>query len=100
MAKGKVILGLLAGAAVGAIAGILLAPGKGSETRKDLSKRGRDTVDNLKSKVSDLVDTVADKYLSGSEGKKGGSKGDSGLERTRSTASNLAPGAPSPDFHT
>lgn len=50
MAKGKMLLGLLAGAAAGAVAGILLAPGKGSETRKNLSKRGRDTVDNLKVK--------------------------------------------------
>lgn len=87
MAKDKVILGLLAGAVVGAVAGILLAPGKGSETRKNLSKRGRDTVDNLKGKASELIDTVADKYLSGSEG-----------DNAKSTDSHLAPGAPSPDF--
>lgn len=95
MAKGNVILGLLAGAAAGAAAGILLAPGKGSETRKSLSKKGKDTVDNLKGKVNDLVDTVADKYLSGNENSPRGSKDDSGLQRTRSTASALASGAPS-----
>jgi len=95
MAKGKVILGLLAGAAAGAAAGILLAPGRGSETRKNLSERGRSAVDNLKGKVNDLVDTVADKYLAGNERNQGGSNSESGMERTRSTASRLAPGAPS-----
>jgi gas vesicle protein len=105
MAKNNVILGLLAGAAAGAVAGILLAPEKGSETRKNLSRRSRDTVDGIRGKVNDLVDTVADKYLSGSEGgqrgqssrtESGMSSGrqNSGTERSRSSESQ-APGAPS-----
>ena len=93
MTKGKVILGLLAGAAAGAAAGVLLAPGKGSETRKNLSQRGRDTVDNLKGKVTDIVETVADKYLAGTKPESRGRSTRS--ERSRSTGSDLAPGAPS-----
>jgi len=94
----SMVLGLLAGAAAGLIAGILLAPDKGSETRKNLSQKGKDTVDNLKGKVNDLVDTVADKYMSG-KGKSGNEEestfGDTGLDRTRSTASHVTPGNPS-----
>ena len=93
MSKGKVILGLLAGAAAGAAAGVLLAPGKGSETRKNLSQKGRDTVDNLKGKVNDIVDTVADKYLAGTKQESQGRGTRS--ERSRSTGSDLAPGSPS-----
>lgn len=99
MAKGKMIVGLLAGAAAGAIAGILLAPDKGSVTRDNLSRKGRDTVDNLKTKASDLIDTVADKYLAGHEGSQGSARrNEGGMERTRSAASSFnsgTPGAPS-----
>jgi hypothetical protein len=92
----SMLLGLIAGAAAGLIAGILMAPDKGSETRRTLSQKGRETVDNLKGKVNDLVDTVADKYMSGKPGKDDqGNFGDSGLDRTRSTASHVTPGSPS-----
>ena len=36
--KGKVILSLLAGATIGAVAGLLLAPETGDETRSGLKK--------------------------------------------------------------
>lgn len=90
----SLVLGLLAGAAIGVIAGILLAPEKGSETRRNLSQKGRDTVDNLKSKVTELVDTVADKYMSGKSGKEESNFSETGLKRTHSTASHVTPGAP------
>ena len=41
MNTGKVVLGTLAGLAFGAIAGILLAPEKGSTTRKQISDKGQ-----------------------------------------------------------
>lgn len=94
MAKGTVLIGLLAGAAAGAVAGVLLAPGKGSETRKNLSNKSKETVGNLKGKVNDFVDTVADKYLSGNDSQGIGHR-DGSLDRTRSTASHLNPGTPS-----
>lgn len=61
-ADSKVLLGLLAGAAIGAIAGILFAPDKGSETRKKISRNTADMGDQLKNSFNDFVDTVKDKY--------------------------------------
>ncbi|HRP31770.1 MAG TPA: YtxH domain-containing protein [Agriterribacter sp.] len=58
----KVVLGLLAGAAIGAIAGILFAPDKGSETRKKISKNTAEMGDQLKHSFNEFVDTVKDKY--------------------------------------
>ena len=45
MSTGKVVLGTLAGLAIGAIAGILFAPEKGSVTRKQIMDKGDDLVD-------------------------------------------------------
>lgn len=58
---GKVLLGVLAGVAAGAILGILLAPDKGSETRKKIMKKGEDYADALKDKFDELVDGVSEK---------------------------------------
>ena len=63
----KVALGVLAGAAVGAIAGVLLAPDKGSETRKKISKKTSDTVNAAKDKVASVVDTIGSKLQNGKE---------------------------------
>jgi gas vesicle protein len=51
---------LLAGFALGVLAGILLAPDKGSETRKKIGKTGKD----LKNKFNDFVDSIHDKFNS------------------------------------
>ena len=55
MGNGKVILGVLAGVAAGAIFGILFAPDKGCETRKKIAKKGADVADDLKNKMNDFV---------------------------------------------
>jgi gas vesicle protein len=60
MSSGKVLLGLLAGVAAGALAGILLAPNKGSVTRKRISKKGDDYVEGLKEKFNDFLDDIKD----------------------------------------
>ena len=54
--------GLLAGAAAGAILGILFAPDKGSETRKKIAEKGTDIADNIKTKANEYADIVAEKY--------------------------------------
>ncbi|MBX3242430.1 MAG: YtxH domain-containing protein [Chitinophagaceae bacterium] len=58
----KVVLGFLAGAAIGAIAGILFAPEKGSDTRQKIAKSTSDLGDNLKDSFNEFIDTVKHKY--------------------------------------
>ena len=64
MSTGKVVLGTLAGLAIGAIAGILFAPDKGSKTRKQIMDKGDDYLDELKSKVDQISDFLAEKFES------------------------------------
>ena len=61
MSTGKVVLGTLAGLAIGAIAGILFAPEKGSTTRQQILDKGDDYVEKLKSKYDEFCQTLADK---------------------------------------
>jgi gas vesicle protein len=58
MSSGKILLGVLAGVAAGALIGILFAPDKGSETRKKIVEKGEDYVDDIKEKVGGLIDDL------------------------------------------
>lgn len=49
---------LITGFAVGLLVGILIAPDKGSETRKRISEKGKD----LKDQFNDFVDYWAEKF--------------------------------------
>lgn len=62
MESNKVVLGVLAGVAVGALAGILFAPAKGIKTRKRIVSKARFYTDELQSKIEDLVDDVSEQY--------------------------------------
>ncbi|HRD06626.1 MAG: YtxH domain-containing protein [Saprospiraceae bacterium] len=55
-----VVLGVLGGLAVGMVAGILLAPDKGSETRKKLVNQGKDLKNDIKGSFDKWSDTVAE----------------------------------------
>ncbi len=45
--QSKILLGILGAAAAGVIAGMLIAPDKGSETRKKIKNKAKDYADNL-----------------------------------------------------
>lgn len=64
MSTGKVVLGTLAGLAIGALAGILFAPEKGSKTRKQIMDKGDDYVNEIKSKFDEFVDSLTEKFAS------------------------------------
>lgn len=48
--SGKILTAMLAGAAAGAIMGVLFAPDKGSETRKKIKDKGKGIADDVKDK--------------------------------------------------
>jgi len=61
MNLGKVLLGIVAGAAIGAAAGVLFAPKKGSVTRRYVSKKGKKYAGKLEDKFNDLIDSINEK---------------------------------------
>jgi gas vesicle protein len=62
MNTNKVVLGVISGVAIGALAGILFAPAKGSKTRKRIMKKGSNYTKELKNKFEDIYHNVAAKY--------------------------------------
>jgi gas vesicle protein len=62
MSTGKIVLGTLAGLAVGAIAGILCAPEKGSKIRRKIMHKGEDYMDDMKSKFDDILDSLTNQF--------------------------------------
>lgn len=62
MSTGKIVLGTLAGLAVGAIAGILFAPEKGSKTRRKIMHKSEDYMDDMKSKFDDILDSLTNQF--------------------------------------
>ncbi|MBK9637063.1 MAG: YtxH domain-containing protein [Bacteroidetes bacterium] len=61
MKEGKIVLGVLAGLAAGAVLGILLAPDKGSNTRKKITGKGSKYMDDIKEKLNDVYHSILDK---------------------------------------
>ncbi len=64
MSTGKVVLGAVAGLAVGAILGVLFAPEKGSVTRQKIADQGHDLADGVKSKYKEFADSISEKFQS------------------------------------
>lgn len=62
MDSGKVLLGVLAGVAVGATLGILFAPDKGSVTRKKIAAKGDDYAEGLEEKFNELIEGVTKQF--------------------------------------
>lgn len=55
---------MLIGAAVGAVAGVLFSPAKGSTTRRKLYRRSEDFVDDIEDSISEFYDDVSKRYSS------------------------------------
>lgn len=62
MKAGKILVGILSGAAVGAAFGMLFAPKKGKDTRKQIADRSNEYMYDTKSKFNDLSDNLSQKY--------------------------------------
>lgn len=61
MSSGKVLLGVLAGVAAGAVLGILFAPDKGSKTRKKIVDSSEDVLDDMSDKLKSFVEDITKK---------------------------------------
>jgi gas vesicle protein len=53
MSKLNVAIGTVAGVAAGALLGVLFAPEKGTETRRKLSDKSKETANSLKNKFAE-----------------------------------------------
>lgn len=56
MSAGRFLAGVIVGGALGAIAGILLAPQSGEETREMLSEASKDVAEKTDKTVKDIQD--------------------------------------------
>jgi len=54
----KIMLGFAAGAALGAVVGILFSPVKGKDLRKKMTDKGKKIVDEVKGKFKSRVNEV------------------------------------------
>jgi len=64
MKTSKLIAIVLLSAAAGAVAGLLMAPESGAETRKKIKKRAQQFGDMVKDKMDEFSDTISQKYAS------------------------------------
>ena len=64
MKAGKLLVGLVSGAALGAAVGMLFAPKKGKDIRKKLGKTSENYINDAKSKYNDFSDNLNDKVES------------------------------------
>jgi gas vesicle protein len=68
MSSGKVLLGIVVGAAVGAVLGVLFAPAKGSVTRKRIARRGTDYAEAVKENLNEYINAITEEYDTIKEG--------------------------------
>lgn len=58
MKAGKIIIGLLSGAAAGAAIGMLFAPKKGADTRREIGQTGDSYLKGAKTKFNEFADNI------------------------------------------
>ncbi|MCF4101815.1 YtxH domain-containing protein [Gillisia sp. M10.2A] len=61
MKVGKLLVGLVSGAAAGAALGILFAPKKGKDTRKQITDTSEDYIQGAKGKFNEFADNLSHK---------------------------------------
>lgn len=62
MKSGKVFLGILVGTTAGALMGMLFAPQKGADARKNIEKMGKEYSDTMKKKFDKSIDGITKKF--------------------------------------
>jgi gas vesicle protein len=62
MSTTKVVLGVVAGAATGALVGVLFAPARGAVTRRSIIRKGERQVGDLKHSFNGFIDIITDKF--------------------------------------
>ena len=62
MKTNNALLGVVAGLAAGAVIGILLAPEKGSKTRKKIADKAENLTSDLKDGINSTLSTLEKKY--------------------------------------
>ncbi len=64
MNKVNMLISVVIGSFIGALLGVLFAPDKGEKTRKQLSKKGDEYTEAVKSELDDFVKNMRKKYES------------------------------------
>lgn len=62
MRSGKILMGVLSGAAAGAVLGVLFAPKKGADMRRKISDTSNAYADQTKTRFNEMVGSVSSKY--------------------------------------
>ncbi len=65
MNSGKVILGVLAGLAAGALMGVLFAPDKGSESMSRITKKGDEYLNSVRERFNSILDAISGQFNGG-----------------------------------
>lgn len=63
MDAGKVVIGIMAGLATGALLGVLFAPDKGYKTRKRIGRDTEKITDEMTDKFQEFVDGITEKFV-------------------------------------
>ena len=64
MNTGKILAGVAVAVAAGVVVGMLIAPAKGSVTRKRLGRKGIGYVEDVSDSYADFTDTLSEEFES------------------------------------
>jgi gas vesicle protein len=93
MKSGKILLGLISGAAAGAVLGLLYAPNKGTDTRKAISQKGDDYIKGANKGFNDFTNSLNHKVealKSKTKANLASSKSDEKINKAKAEMHNMA----------